>query len=210
MACAICNTRREKRHCPGVQGEICAICCGEQREETVSCPFDCEYLLVAREHEARQKKDPANFPNPEFRITNQFLQKNYLLVTSLQEAILASALRVQGVDNDVKEALEGLARTYKTLDSGLYYESRPTNPLAAAVFDAIQQRVAELRKEEGERGIHKILDSQIYQVLVFLHQMTYALNNGRKLGRHFLDNLRDVVRPHGGQSQPAASSLIVS
>ena len=44
MNCAICETRRPRRYCPGVRGEICAICCGTAREVTVDCPLDCPYL----------------------------------------------------------------------------------------------------------------------------------------------------------------------
>ncbi len=120
MACAICHTRREKRLCPGVQGEICAICCGEQREETVACPLDCEYLEIAHLQESREKKDPAAMPNHDFRISREFLQKNIELVMVLQRAVLVSALRINAVDDDIKAALDGLVRTYKTLESGLY------------------------------------------------------------------------------------------
>ena len=210
MACAICNIRREKRHCPGVRGEICAICCGEQREETISCPFDCEYLRAARDREDRSGKDPAKIPNPEFRVSSNFINTNFPLIASLQEAVFMGALQVDAVDDDVKEALEGLDKTYKTLGSGLYYESRPTNPLAAGVYDAVQQRVAEIRQKESERGIHRLQDSQIHSVLMFLGQMEYALNNGRKRGRAYLDGLRETLEATPATQEPDAGSLIVS
>jgi len=210
MACAICKTRREKRHCPGVQGDICAICCGEQREETIDCPLDCEYLQIAHRHEALEKKDPAGMPNAEVRITNDFLRKNVELVIALQHAILVASIARNAIDNDVKEALDGLARTYKTLGSGLYYESRPANPIAGAIFDAIQERVAELRKAENERGVHKILDSQILNVVVLLQQMEYAFNNGRRRGRCFLENLRNTLEDVAQEQTPAPTSLLVS
>jgi hypothetical protein len=211
MACAICKTRREKRHCPGVQGEICAICCGEQREETVDCPLDCEYLQIGHQHEALAKKDPAGVPNPEVRISREFLKKNVELVMALQHAIVVAAVERNAIDYDVKEALDGLTRTYKTLDSGLYYESRPSNPMAAAIFDAIQQRVAEIRKAEEERGVHKLLNSQVFTILVLLQHMEYAFNNGRKRGRCFLENLVTTMADVA-QSQPPGptSSLLVS
>jgi hypothetical protein len=209
MACAICKTRREKRHCPGVQGEICPICCGEQREETVACPLDCEYLRIAHEHEGLEKKDPAGMPDPKFRISQDFLRKNVELVMTLQLSLLKAALRVHAIDNDVKEALGGLARTYRTLESGLYYESRPTNPMAAAIFDAIRDRVADMRKDEDARGVHKLLDSQVLSLVVFLQQMEYAFNNGRARGRCFIGNLRTTLSGVVEETPPAATSLIV-
>jgi hypothetical protein len=212
MACAICNIRREKRACPGVRGQICAICCGEQREETISCPLDCEYLQIAHRKEALEKKDPAGVPNADVRIERDFLRKNAELITSLQHALLLSAFENDAIDSDIKEALDGLFKTYKTLDSGLFYESRPANPIAAAIFAALQNRVTGIRQAEGERGMHKITDSQIRSVLVLLQHMEYAFNNGRRKGRCFIHNLRTslagVADPQQAQRDPA--SLIVS
>jgi hypothetical protein len=210
MSCAICNTRREKRQCPGIHGNICAICCGEQREETVRCPLDCEYLQTAHQHEALEKKDPAGVPNADARVDRAFLQKNVQLVVTLQHALLVAALQNEAIDNDVKEALDGLVRTYKTLGSGLYYESRPTNPMAAAVFDGIQQRVAEIRKLEDDRGMHKVTDNQVLTVLILLQQMEYAFNNRRTRGRCFLDHLRTNLRGVADQHAADPAQLIVS
>ncbi len=211
MACAICNTRREKRHCPGLPGEICAICCGEQREETIACPIDCEYLQIAHLNEARDVKDPAGVPNRDFRLSRDFLEKNVELVITLQHALLIAAIEKNAIDNDVKEALDGLVRTYKTLGSGLVYESRPGNPIAAAVFEAVQRRVSEIREAENERGVHKLQDTQVLSIIIFLQQMEYAFNNGRKRGRSFLHNLGATMADVAAQQpRPDASSLIVS
>jgi len=208
MACALCKTRREKRHCPGVQGEICTLCCGTGREETIDCPLDCEYLRLAHQHE-NPVKDPAGMPNRDFPIPEDFFTKNMQLITVVEHAILRAALARNAIDSDIREALEGLIRTYRTLGSGLYYESRPSNPLAAAVYDGVQQRVAELRKLENERGLHKVLDSQFLTVFVALQRMEYVVNNGRKRGRRFLGSIYDAMSDLVQQAQPA-SSLIIS
>jgi hypothetical protein len=210
MACAICNIRREKRHCPGLPGEICAICCGEQREETIDCPLDCEYLQQAHLNEARNAKDPAGVPNREFRLSRDFLEKNVDLVIALQYALLIGAFDNKAIDNDVKEALEGLVQTYKTLGSGIVYESRPANPIAGLIYDSIQNRIAELRKAEDERAVHKLQDNHILSILVFLQQMEYAFNNGRKRGRSFLHNLGATMASVAAQQRSEQSSLIVS
>jgi hypothetical protein len=210
MACAICNIRREKRHCPGLPGEICAICCGEQREETISCPLDCEYLQLAHLSESRDTKDPAGIPNRDFRLSRDFLEKNVELVIALQHALLVGAIENNAIDNDVKEALDGLVRTYRTLGSGLVYESRPSNPIAGLVYDAIQRRVTEIRDSENERGVHKLQDTQVLSIVVFLAQMEYAFNNGRKRGRSFLHNLGATMASIAAQQRPETSPLIVS
>ena len=73
MACALCKTRREKRHCPGIQGDICTVCCGTQREESIDCPMDCEHLRAARLHE-NVDKDFANAPNRDFPIPEDLIK----------------------------------------------------------------------------------------------------------------------------------------
>jgi hypothetical protein len=210
MACAICKTRREKRQCPGVRGDICAICCGEQREETIDCPLDCEYLQMAHARESTETKDPRGLPNPEFQVTQSFVSQNLDLLMVLQQAVLMGAARSNAIDNDVKEALDGLVRTYRTMESGLYYDSRPANPMASGVFDAVQQRVAEIRTTENERGVHKVTDGLVLKLLMFLQQMEYTFNNGRKRGRLFLDQIRISLAGAADPMKQDPASLIVS
>ena len=50
------------------------------------------------------------------------------------------------------EALDGLIRTYRTLQSGVYYESRPNNPLAGCIYAAVQGALAEYRERESNRN----------------------------------------------------------
>ncbi len=209
MACAICKTRREKRRCPGVHAEICPICCGTQREETIDCPLDCEYLRLAHERK-NPEVDAANMPNRDFPIPESFLKKNAHLLTVMQGAILQASLARNAIDFDIREALEGLVRTYKTLGSGLYYESRPSNPIAAAIFDGVQQRVSEIRELETERGLHKLHDSDLLTIFVFLLQLEYVLNNQRRKGRVFLDHLSVTMAQLEEPERPVASSLIIS
>ena len=209
MSCALCKTRREKRHCPGVQGEICAICCGEQREESISCPLDCEYLQRAHAQE-KLEKDPAGMPGREMKISADYVTENIDTILAFQRPIVRAALERNAIDSDVGEALDGLVKTYKTLGSGLYYESRPSNPIAAGIFDEVQAEVAEIRKLEAERGMHKLLDSQILTVLVFMQRLEYAYNNGRKRGRCFLGNLYATIGEIADQLRPAQDSLIIS
>src|SRR5687767_6973456 len=71
-ACAICNTRRPRRYCPGVSAHICPICCGTERENTISCPLDCQYLMEARVREKELEIDPKQMPHPEVKIDESF------------------------------------------------------------------------------------------------------------------------------------------
>src|SRR5690242_9522068 len=209
MVCAICEIRRPKRFCPGVRGEICSLCCGSEREVSVHCPLDCDYLQDARKHDKLRLVDPDKFPNQDVKITDDFLHENEELLVFLGRSIMAAVLEVDAVDNDVREALDALIRTYRTLQSGVYYETRPQNPLAGAVFAAMQNAVAELRRVEQEgRGVAHTRDAQVLGLLVFLQRLEIDRNNGRRLGRAFIDFLRTFFAPAAGEQAPAPSLIV--
>jgi hypothetical protein len=209
MVCAICEIRRPKRFCPGVRGEICSLCCGAEREVSVHCPLDCNYLQDARKHDKTAPVDPDKFPNQDIRVTDDFLQENEDLLVVLGRSIMTSALQADAVDNDVREALDALIRTYRTLQSGVYYETRPQNPLAGAICGGVQHGVTELRRMEQESGgVTRTRDAQVLGLLVFLQRLELDRNNGRRLGRAFIDFLRTFFAPHAEQ-RPAAPSLIL-
>lgn len=211
MVCKLCAVRRPRRYCPGVGGDICSICCGTERENSVLCPFDCEYLRDARLHEKPQPLDPQKAPNPEIRITDAFLSANDRLVGRVITLLNGCTAMIPGlVDFDVREAFEALVRTYRTLESGLYYETKPANIVAAAVSERVQQGLAEFRKASQERtGMATVRDSDVLGVLVFLQRLEWQLNNGRKRGRAFLDFLRNQAPEGQTPGVHADSPLIV-
>ncbi len=208
--CAICETRRPRRSCPGVRGEICSLCCGAEREVTVNCPLDCEYLQDARKHD-RLPELPEDFPNKDIRITDQFLRDKEPLLMAAARALLEASLRTPGaVDFDVREALDSLIRTYRTLESGLYYETRPANPIAGNIHHLVQQRLNEVRRRLHERlGVAFVRDADVLGILVFLQRLELQQNNGRRRGRAFLDSLRRHFSVPAG-SLSGGSPLIVA
>src|ERR1019366_9702333 len=151
MACALCETRRPRRFCPGVRGDICTTCCGTEREVTVSCPLDCEYLREARRHDRTPPIDPEQVPNRDIKVTEEFLSDNEKLLAFVSMTVMRAASETAGVvDFDVREAFDALIRTYRTLESGVYYESRPDNPLAARICDEVQAGLVEFRRAGTE------------------------------------------------------------
>jgi len=212
MACAICQTRRPRRFCPGVRGDICAICCGTEREVTVDCPFDCEYLQEARKHERPAVVDRAAPPNGDIEVTERLITENEELLNVLAGTLVKTSLSTPGVvDNDVREALDALTRTYRTLQSGLYYETRPTNPLAAVIFTALQDAAREFRTDEQRRlGITRTRDSAVLGLIVFLQRIELDRNNGRRRGRAFLDSLQHFHQAPAETPSPERSSLILT
>jgi len=191
MTCVICNTRRPRRFCPGVQGNICSLCCGKEREETVSCPLDCEYLQEARLHEKPPATNPDEIPNKEVKVTDEFLNEHDVLFQITTTLLVNAAVEAGLIDYDVREALDALTRTYRTLESGLYYESKPANPLAARLSADLRDKIEDFQKRVTESaGMTKIRDSDVLRVLVFLQRIEFTINNGRKKGRAFIDTMQ--------------------
>lgn len=159
---------------------------------TVSCPLECEYLQDARIREKPPLLSADDFPNRDIRVSDEFLRKHEPLLVVLAATIMRSALEHDGtIDYDVREALDSLIRTYRTLQSGLVYESRPTNPMAANIYARLQDAVEDLRRRVQEHtGTNTIRDVDVLGVLVFLHRMELQHNNGRTKGRAFIDFLR--------------------
>jgi len=211
MTCVICETRRPKRDCPGVRGAICTVCCGKEREVTVDCPLDCEYLRDARQREKPAGADPKDFPNQDIKVSERFLRENETLLVLLGKGVVESALSTPGmVDSDVREGLDGLIRTYRTLQSGLIYESRPANPLAGQIYTDLQALIAVKRQSEDEQGgVSRTRDASVLGVLAFLQRLELDRNNGRRRGRAFIDFLRGQFPASEGSTRPDAGAPLI-
>ena len=215
MNCKICDQRRPRRFCPGVRGDICSICCGTEREVTVNCPLDCEHLRDARVHEKHPPVDPDQVPNRDIHVTESFLREHEQLVVAVARILLQASEETPGAaDVDVREALEALIRTRRTLDSGLIYETRPANPVAANIQQLFQEELEVYRRNLTERmGMTTLREAGVLGALAFLQRIALNHNNGRQYGRAFLSFLRDEFPPaeEGGTPQAArgGASLIL-
>jgi len=208
MKCRLCNTRKPRRFCPGVSGDICSICCGDKREVTVDCPLDCPYLAEARMHEKLTEINPAEIPNRDIRVSEEFLREHEPLLIFLGAKILEALLSTPGAaDSDVRDALDTLIRTYRTLQSGLYYETKPSNLVAAEIQEKIQEGIELLRKELAEKGAPALRDAEVLGTLVFVQHLAIARNNGRPRGRSFISYLLAHF-PHKPHTASEAPSLI--
>lgn len=188
--CKICNVRRPRRYCPGVGGDICPLCCGNEREVTVRCPLECAYLREARSREKLPEVDPRTFPNSDIKISEDFLRQNEALLITTAAALARASLDTEGaVDSDTREALDSMIRTYRTLQSGLYYESRPDNVLAASVQSGVKEAIEKLLQHAGESGM-TIRDAEVLGVLTFLQRLGIQHSNGRPKGRAFIHFLQ--------------------
>ena len=211
MVCPICNKRKAKRLCPARAETICTICCGTEREVTIECPHDCEYLMASREYDAeRQQPDASNLPFADTRIDQGFVRDHEALLMALDYALCKfAASHREVVDADVQSALHNLAESYRTLASGLYYEKPLDHALQRAISEDLKAAIAEFRKEDaGRTGMTTLRDSDVRDTLIFLTQFAAVRANGRPKGRAFLDALRQQFAAEAFAS-PASSLLVL-
>jgi hypothetical protein len=129
-----------------------------------------------------------------------------MLFAAVVRAILSAP---SAIDYDIRDALDALVRTYKTLQSGLVYETRPQNPIAAGIYDAVTAGIEESRKQIAATGGTSLRDADIMTVLLIFQREEYRWNNGRQRGRAYVDHLRELFQGMESLPEPAAASLIV-
>jgi hypothetical protein len=193
LNCPICEKRKAARYCPAKGEKICAVCCGTEREVTISCPPDCAYLVAAHRYEDEHKRAlPEDTPFLDEPIPQDILHTHQQLMTALafQTAKFASN-EPATADPDVTASLAALASTYKTLQSGLLYEKVPDIPVERDLYLTLSQFLTEIKQKAAESGNSAALkDTAIFQVIVFLYRMGLVRSNGRPRSRRFIEFLR--------------------
>jgi hypothetical protein len=193
LNCPICEKRKAARYCPAKGEKICAVCCGTEREVTISCPPDCAYLVAAHRYEDEHKRVlPEDTALLDERIPQEVLHTHQQLMAALafQTAKFASN-QPATADPDVLASLSALAGTYKTLQSGLFYEKVPEIPVQRDLYRALSQFLNELKQKAAESGNSAALkDAAIFHVIIFLYRMGLLRSNGRPRSRRFIEFLR--------------------
>lgn len=190
--CKVCQKKRARRFCPGLAGDICPVCCGTGRENTIDCPSNCEHLQESRLHE-RPLAPGGELPNSDISVTNEFIEGHDSLIVLAGMELARAMERCKAVDRDAGEALDALIKSYRTLASGLIYEHRPANIYAAAIQTDMKKFIEEISRRVTEKtGLHSLRDSEILGVLVFWQRLQIRHNNGRPRGRMFYDFLQQI------------------
>src|SRR5205085_10407052 len=83
---------------------------------------------------------------------------------------------------------------HRTLESGLYYESRAQSTIAAGIQRSFTASLADYQKLRSEREhLSLVRNAEILAILVFLHRLAQQNQNGRPRGRMYLDLLRQMT-----------------
>lgn len=194
MSCPICEKRPPKRFCPARGEQICTVCCGTYREARIDCLPDCTHLIAARRYEAEHRKPiaPEAIPFPDVEFSPEILRRHPETISAIGLAILEFADRNSGIrDPEVLMALNALAESYRTLESGIYFERPPEEPLPRAFYGHVEQTLQNLKTGSSQQsGFTTIKDSEIFRLLIFFLRVGTRETNGRPKTRAFLDFLR--------------------
>ncbi len=205
-SCPICGKRKATRSCPARAESICAVCCATEREVTIDCPSQCEYLVASRRYEGgRREVDWSTLPFPEIKIPPSFLDQLRELLDWLAFTISEARSRNRRLaDRDAIAALKALAETYRTRASGLYYENPPASPDQRELYQALDAAVDDFRKLRARTSGAHVHDRDIRDALVGLTQIGHMRTNHRPMGRAFLDFLRQQFPEEDfGRSSPS-------
>lgn len=175
----------------------------------IDCPSDCPYLIAARRYEDEHREPPAELPYKDVPIEQEFIRQHEPFIAGLSYNLgLFAKDNAALADPDIQPAIQALVETYRTLQSGIYYEQAPANPLARELYRQLQTFISEFRKKEAERaGISSMKDGDIYRCLVFFARLALVRSNGRPRGRAFLDFVRAQFPP--GEFREQASRIIL-
>jgi hypothetical protein len=211
VSCPICEKRKAERFCPAKGEKICAVCCGKEREVSIDCPSDCSYLVAAHRYEdGHQRSLPADTPLLDEKLPQDIVYTHQQLMSALAFSIAKfCALQPAAVDSDVLAALQTLAETYKTLNSGIIYEKPPVAPLPRELYAALMAFLTEIKNQQAERANSASLkDSEVFYLLVFLYRMGLLRTNGRSRSRRFIEFLRGQF-PQAPELKREESRIIV-
>jgi hypothetical protein len=193
VTCPICEKRKAARFCPAKGEKICAVCCGTEREVSIDCPTDCSYLVAAHRYEDQHQRTlPADTPLLDVKVPQDVIYAHQNVLSGLAfTAAKFSAAHPATSDPDILAALEALAETYKTLNSGIYYEKPPDATLPRELYAALSQLLNESKQQLAERpDSMPIKDSEIFSLVVFLYRMGLLRTNGRPRARRYIEFLR--------------------
>jgi hypothetical protein len=211
VLCPLCEKRKATRFCPAKAEKICAVCCGTEREVTIDCPVDCSYLIAAHRYEdEHQREIPADTPLLDVNVPGDLLHTQQQLMGALafQIAKFCSS-HPAATDSDVLDALQALAETFKTLTTGIYYETQPSALLPRELYATVTTFITELKQQLAQRAnVSSLKDSDIFYLLVFLYRMGLLRTNGRPRSRRYIEFLRGQV-PASQEVKREESRIIV-
>lgn len=141
------------------------------------------------EHRKAPETETAPFPDVEF--SPEVLRRHPEGLSAIGLAVIGFAQQNDTLrDPEILAALRALAEAYRTLESGIYFERPPDEPMPRALYAHLAQALQEFKKQKSQQsGFTTVKDSEIFRLLVFFLRLGARETNGRPKARAFLDFL---------------------
>lgn len=196
--CTICEQRKAKRYCTARGEDICAQCCGTEREVTINCPYSCGYLRESRRHERRDLSE-AQMPHADVKLGSDFMKKAEL-VLMLMSAFFNKALEPvpNATDGDAREALEAIVAEFRAAAKGETDAAVPEGEIAAGIVERFRDKMGGFVKELKNRDGGLFADRVFLEVAVFMARVARGHDNGRPKCRAYVHYLRETFPESGG------------
>ncbi|MCE2514684.1 MAG: hypothetical protein J4F37_06680 [Acidobacteria bacterium] len=128
------------------------------------------------------------------------------MLTGLWMAIHESRSRSpELVDGDVREVLERLARTYRTLEGGIYYDHVPGTLTQKALYGSLKSLLDKPRKPE-DLSASTPKTGDVLDCLQMTLEMANLSDSSRPRSREFLDRLSAMASQSTKEPSPLEDS----
>ena len=109
------------------------------------------------------------------------------------------------VDGDVREVLERLLRTYRTLEGGIYYDHVPDTLTQKALYGSLKSLLDKRRKPE-DLSASTPKTGDVLDCLQMTLEMANLSDTSRPRSREFLDRLSTMVSQSAKEQPPPDDS----
>ncbi len=185
--CNFCGNRKANRFCPALTRLICSRCCGRNRQKSIDCPDNCNFLIVSRRQALKKLVN--------FQGDGEFEVAQFEVLHNLRLGLIKSRERARFTltVEEVLSAINNAVETLRIRFSGLLYDFRSPNPNVQQTTEAILEIVQ--GHEKGDRGLKKVELSDILRCLQYIKRQIGAFQErgadfwgviGDCVGRHFL------------------------
>jgi hypothetical protein len=206
LVCPQCGERKARRACPALGVQICTVCCGTKRQTLITCPSDCVYLAVAREHPPavalrRQQHDVGAVVRC-LRDLSERQSELFFLIVSFLLGYEPPELHPL-IDEDVAEAMDALAATFETAGRGVIYEHRPASLAGERLASGLKPLLTEAGRTGGS-AFQRDASVVMRRVAAAARERTPEHAGNR---RAFLDLMGRVIQTHAkGAADPESAA----
>ncbi|MBZ5534676.1 MAG: hypothetical protein LAO31_01875 [Acidobacteriia bacterium] len=210
MQCPLCGKRKARRSCPAKSAQICGVCCATKREIEIDCPLSCSYLREGYQYamEKNPLEQRARSMTIDRTFDRGFLLENERFLMELSKGIRECYMSAPQLhDSDIVGAFAALEKTFRTLDTGLYYDTRPEGGLEQILYLKLKESI-DLKIQTPDIQGRRLKVSAVIDCLVFMQQFVQMKGSGRPLSRGYLTHLEEVFS-HAPQESPSEEPRIL-